>query len=390
MRSFARLLAKPSLMPVDAVAIAALVLAVAVRAAMTAIDASSRCVRRRYLVSNGRDESGRALWRPLNPESEEDEEAPSPTTVVDASCMRAPAPAQLRNSVHSAPLQNPEYRVVGTVAVMRAVKAYICLLNRNVILSGSDWYRKDKAAEVHLEVDPDGVVAAVATLARRVAGAAAESIACNGADAIEDVARAAVGVGHKLCARLETLHASGSLGFAYEINAAMGCHWATPETCDQEQARLEFQVACAGFALSCCAYNLSANFCDQEAAARPPSRSELESALLCSVARIFHIALCLNSECDAVEVALLRGAVGAVERAFEAVVVGAATGASRLPAKLDKPARGAAATLLRGIAAFSEVALELALPAGTTAPMRERVRRRVARCVCEKMLRELV
>lgn len=376
-------------MAVDGFAILgpALVLAMTLRAVMTALENSSRCAKRRYLVSNGRDEKGRLLWKRVASDSDEDDAASPATVANDTGLFLAPL-AQLANSVHAVPLQQAEFRVVATVAAARALNTYIRMLDKQVVLTSDTWFLKADSGEMHLAIDPDGVLAAIATLARRIAGVAAHTIAMNNADEIDDVARAAVGVGHKLTARLETLHVSGSMGLAYEINMAMGGAWATPEQCDRQQIALEFDAVRFGFAFSCCAHNLSAGFCDREAATRPATRSALEGALLCSVARVFHLALCVNSESDALEAVLLRAAPDAAERAFEAIVLRATLGPPKPPETLGAAARAAAKTLLRGIAPYSEHAFSIVLPPGTSARLGERVQGLTTRCACERILSE--
>ena len=273
------------------------VMAKAVHFVFQKLDSKGR-PRRRFLVL---EPGGKRTWQSAEDsdgagfEDECSVKTPlSPTATYSPPKCVATYPLGLQNAVSGTCVsdQAVEHRIVAGVAVRRALAVYVRLLHTGTIYSGESWWPKDEYGRVELDLDPEAVLCAIASLTRRAVMERAEEIIAEGAmggDVTNEVMRAAVGVGHKLASCLECLHPrqGNTLGraIARELQIREG-------NSEDRQALAEVSLVTRGHSLSCVAFNLAASF-----DLLPPVSPHWRDRLLAKgTSRVLHVALLVDFE----------------------------------------------------------------------------------------------
>lgn len=207
-----------------------------------------------------------------------------------------------------------ECRIAACAVARRAVCCYMALMKRGVTSSSLAWWSYDQKRVVQTVPDPDGVLVAIATLARRYASLRSEEMALGDTRVSDEVAAASVGVGHKLASCMECLHVSKGYTLAASIARELGvCVGRDPQL---TQMKWEAKLASHGFAFSCAAYNLS---CTCDAVGLPSELCVVDDILLRAVARVLNVALMIDYEFRMDLVVNTHG-TAAVEAAFSFAV----------------------------------------------------------------------
>lgn len=264
---------------------AAIAVAMVIFAARHAVS----CAKRRFLVIHA---GGRREWVS---DGSEDEEVPKYFSWEPA-CLEVVRPQNSRRcGLHATVARDNESRVECRVAacavVRRSVCAYISMLKRGIVTSGGQWWAYDDKLQIQIIPDPDGVLVAIATLARCHASRRAALMALADTTVSDEVAAASVGVGHKMASSLECLHLSRGFTLGASIARELGvCVDRDPQA---KQMLLETNLVSEGCAFSCTTFNLASTF---DARGGSSGRCYVDDLLLRGVSRVLNVALMLDHE----------------------------------------------------------------------------------------------
>ena len=202
---------------------------------------------------------------------------------------------------------NDEHRVARSILISRCVAVYMHLLQTNVLRSSGTWWvvepsdpNRKRNTTVNPCIDPDNVLCGIAALARRHSVHSVEDIAFNDTHQLHNAVRAVVGVGHKLCARLDVLDCAQGQSLALAICDALGMQNGHAKTRQKEQMMMEVSLCEKGYSFSCTAFNLPECFAHLRCELNE-TQDEKTTAFVCSVSKVLSLAVHLHTANDLCE-----------------------------------------------------------------------------------------